>query len=87
MSGAQGIGERAFKPLADFDRHLALGGGYDQQYTVGKLQEINERGVTIIGAKTSEGEYLVNPPADYQLMPNSKIFILGSTDQIASFKS
>ena len=59
----------------------------DQNYDIRKLKQVNESGVIIIGTKTTDGQYIVNPPDDFELMPGSKLFILGSIEQIASFKS
>lgn len=36
----------------------------------------------IIGFKTSTGEYLINPSNDVEILPNSKIFVLGNPEQI-----
>jgi len=41
-----------------------------------------ETGCNIIGYKTSEGKYVINPKADTSILPNSKLFVLGSTKQI-----
>lgn len=39
-------------------------------------------GCTVIGFKTPENEYVINPEADTKLISNSKLIVLGSTDQI-----
>jgi len=36
----------------------------------------------IVGFKNTEGEYLINPSDDVEILPNSKIFVLGNPDQI-----
>jgi len=49
------------------------------------IRDINIKyntGCNIIGYKNSEGKYIVNPNADTPLLPNSKLFVLGSTEQI-----
>ncbi len=49
------------------------------------IKDINARyktGCNIIGYKTSEGEYVINPNADTPILPNSKLFVLGNTEQI-----
>lgn len=56
----------------------------ENNYTLGELKEVNRSGVTIIGAKSAEGDYVVNPSNDYKLTPNSKLFVLGTPEQIAS---
>ena len=50
-----------------------------------KIRDINARyetGCNIIGYKTFEVKYVINPKADTPILPNSKLFILGSTKQI-----
>ncbi len=39
-------------------------------------------GCTVIGFKTPENEYLINPEADTKLISNSKLIVLGSPEQI-----
>jgi len=36
----------------------------------------------IVGFKTPNGEYIINPSDDVDILPNSKIFVLGSPEQI-----
>lgn len=36
----------------------------------------------IVGYKTAEGEYLINPSDNVEILPNSKIFVLGNPEQI-----
>ena len=36
----------------------------------------------IVGYKTAEGEYIINPSDNVEILPNSKIFVLGNPDQI-----
>lgn len=38
----------------------------------------------IIGYRTPENEYIINPPLEMAIIPNSKIFILGNPEQIIS---
>jgi voltage-gated potassium channel len=50
------------------------------------IKDINARyktGCSIIGFKTSDGKYVINPNADTQLLPNSKLFVLGNSLQIS----
>ena len=42
----------------------------------------NVTGCNVIGFKTPEGEYVINPAADTKLVPNSKLFVLGVPEQI-----
>jgi voltage-gated potassium channel len=42
----------------------------------------HETGCTVIGYKSPEGEYTINPDANKLLMPKSKIIVLGRPEQI-----
>ena len=44
-------------------------------------------GCTVIGFKTENGEYIVNPEADTRLVPGSKIIVLGRPEQIERLNS
>ncbi len=57
-----------------------------KQKTLKDLEIRNKSGANIIGFKTATGEYLVNPSADTKIIPNSKIFVLGTPDQIRKLK-
>ena len=49
------------------------------------VKDLNARfhtGCTIIGFKTLEGKYVINPGADTKILPNSKLFVLGTNEQI-----
>jgi voltage-gated potassium channel len=53
------------------------------------IDEIGVRkktGANIIGFKTPEGEYIINPMLGTKIIPNSKIFVLGSNEQIAKMR-
>ncbi len=50
--------------------------------SLGQLKNSFETGCTVIGYKSSEGEYIVNPSDDIKLVKNSKIFVLGEANQI-----
>ncbi len=52
--------------------------------TIRDIDMRSKTGCTIIGYKTVEGEYIVNPEADTVLKPNSKIVVLGRPEQIQS---
>jgi len=55
------------------------------QYHDKSIAELNLRkktGCTIIGYKTPEGEYIINPSPDIQLIKGANIIILGQPDQI-----
>lgn len=42
----------------------------------------HETGCTVIGYKSPEGEYTINPDANRLLIPNSKVIVLGRPEQI-----
>ena len=54
--------------------------------TLKDLEIRNKSGANIIGYKTDLGEYIVNPSADTKIIPQSKIFVLGTPDQIRKLK-
>lgn len=54
--------------------------------TLKDLEIRNKSGANIIGYKTAGGEYVVNPSADTQVLPHSKIFVLGTPEQIKKMK-
>jgi voltage-gated potassium channel len=54
--------------------------------TLKELEIRNKSGANIIGFKTATGQYLVNPSADTKIIPQSKIFVLGTPDQIRKLK-
>lgn len=59
-------------------------------YKFKTLRDLEARfrtGCTVIGFKTSKGEYMINPGADTEISPNSKLFVLGRPDQIAKLNS
>lgn len=53
-----------------------------QNKTIGQLEAKRITGVTIIGFKTADGEYIINPDASIEVVQGSKLFVLGSTEQI-----
>lgn len=54
--------------------------------TLKELELRNKSGANIIGYKTVEGNYIVNPGADTLIQPHSKLFVLGNHEQIAKLK-
>lgn len=50
--------------------------------TIGQLEAKRLTGVTIIGFKTPGGEYLINPDYEIEVVPQSKLFVLGNPSQI-----
>ncbi|TSE05098.1 potassium channel family protein [Aquimarina algiphila] len=54
----------------------------EQERTIRTIDMRSKTGCTIIGYKSPEGEYIVNPEADTVLRPSSKIVVLGRPEQI-----
>jgi voltage-gated potassium channel len=54
--------------------------------TLRDLEIRNKSGANIIGFKTGDGTYIINPSADTQIIPEAKIFVLGTPDQIKKLK-
>ena len=54
--------------------------------TLKDLEIRNRSGANIIGYKTATGEYIVNPSADTRIIPQSKLFVLGTPEQITALK-
>ena len=50
--------------------------------TIGQLEAKRLTGVTIIGFKTPDGEYIINPDYEIEVVPQSKLFVLGNPAQI-----
>lgn len=65
----------------------------EKLFTTSKIETLRhldlrkKTGCTVIGYKNEMGEYLVNPGADMQLKPNSKIIVLGRPEQIEKLNS
>ncbi|SDR98914.1 voltage-gated potassium channel [Formosa sp. Hel1_31_208] len=55
--------------------------------TLRHLDLRKKTGCNVIGYKNEIGEYIVNPGADMQLKPNSKIIVLGRPEQIEKLNS
>ncbi|HQQ94744.1 MAG TPA: potassium channel protein [Bacteroidia bacterium] len=57
-----------------------------QNKTLKDLEIRNKSGANIIGFKTQDGNYVVNPSPDTKIIPLSKIFVLGNKEQIKKLK-
>ncbi len=55
--------------------------------TFQELESKLQLGAKIIGYKIDGGEYVINPPADLEIVPNSKLFVLGNSEQIKKLNS
>lgn len=54
-----------------------------QGKTIGELDAQKITGVRIIGYKSANGNYSINPDDAIRVEPNSRLFVLGTTDQIS----
>lgn len=54
----------------------------DEPKTIRSIDMRSKTGCTIIGYKSPEGEYVVNPEADTLLKPGSKVVVLGRPEQV-----
>ncbi len=92
----------ARKDIVEFLEHLSIRGSdptsieevscdnIDPQYINKSLSELRIRqltGANIIGFKTVEGEYIINPDPDVKIMEGAKIFILGTAEQTQKMKT
>ena len=55
--------------------------------TIRDLDLRRKTGCTVIGYKDAKGEYIVNPEAEMELEPKSKIIVLGRPEQIEELNS
>ena len=55
--------------------------------TISDLDLRKKTGCSVIGYKNPQGEYLVNPEAELELVPNSKVIVLGRPEQIEQLNS
>ncbi len=51
-----------------------------------ELELRKKTGANIIGYKTAAGEYILNPTPDTKLYPDSKIFVLGTKEQVEDMR-
>ncbi len=83
--------------IVEFLEHMTIHGGDTQLMEImcselqpellnKPLRELGIRhisGANIIGFKTASGELIINPTADTRLIPNSKLFVLATKEQLA----
>lgn len=58
--------------------------------TASTIKDLNIReqsGANVIGLKTTQGEYIVNPPPETPVIPGVHLFVLGNRTQIDKFKN
>ena len=61
----------------------------DDDYQNKTIMEMGMRkrsGANIVGFKTPEGEFIINPTPDTKIVPDSKLFVLGTPEQIAALR-
>jgi voltage-gated potassium channel len=77
IQGSQGanIESISFNDLPDQFRNM----------TIGELEAKKITGVTIIGFRGPDGQYIINPDNDTEVVPQSKLFVLGNLEQIKKF--
>lgn len=54
--------------------------------SIGKLNLRKISGANIVGFKTTQGEFIINPSPDTKLLPGTKMFVLGTKEQIVEMK-
>jgi voltage-gated potassium channel len=59
---------------------------HQKECTIIDLNLRYETGCTIIGYKSPDGEYVVNPSPDTAISPGSKIIVVGNSKQIAQLQ-
>ncbi len=57
-----------------------------QNKSIRELEIRNKSGANIIGFKTGNGDYVINPSADTKIIPDAKLFVLGTSEQILKLK-
>ncbi|MCK5839642.1 MAG: potassium channel protein [Bacteroidales bacterium] len=57
---------------------------YDQK--IDKIEIRKKFGINIIGIKTSDGQFMLNPPPHTVVQPNTKLFVLGTPEQIKKLR-
>jgi voltage-gated potassium channel len=55
--------------------------------TIGEYAVRRRTGANIIGFKTPDGRFILNPTPDMKVFPGSKLFVLGTPDQISSMRA
>jgi voltage-gated potassium channel len=54
--------------------------------TIFEIGVRKKSGANIVGFKTAEGQYIINPTPDTKVIPHSKLFVLGTREQIDNMK-
>jgi len=81
MISSQGLNDVSLEEILYSDLAASL-----QNKTLRELELRHKCGANIIGFKTPDGQYIINPSPDTVIIPNSKIFVLGTKEQIKNLK-
>ena len=54
--------------------------------TIGDISKLNASGANIVGFKSAEGDFALNPNPEIMLQQNSKLFVLGDKEQVKVLK-
>jgi voltage-gated potassium channel len=54
--------------------------------TIRELEIRNKSGANIVGFKTGNGQYIINPDPETQFIPDGKLFVLGTPEQIGKLR-
>jgi voltage-gated potassium channel len=54
--------------------------------SIRELEIRNKTGANIIGYKTADGDYIINPSPETIMMQDAKLFVLGTKEQVMRFK-
>jgi voltage-gated potassium channel len=54
--------------------------------TLTELSIRRTTGVNLIGIKKKDGTFIYNPPADYRLNYDDKLFVIGTPDQVQNLR-
>jgi voltage-gated potassium channel len=55
-------------------------------FTIGNMRIRELSGVSILGLKNADNQYILNPTADSSLSPDDMLFVLGTPEQINALK-
>lgn len=81
MISSQGLNDVSLEEILFTDLPSSL-----HHKTLKELELRHKCGANIIGFKTPDGQYIINPSPDTAIIPNSKIFVLGTKEQIKKLK-
>ena len=54
--------------------------------SIRELEIRNKSGANIVGFKTGKGDYIINPDPETQFIPDGKLFVLGTPEQIGKLR-